>query len=392
MKNLKTLILAAMIMGGMQVAAAQGISFERGSWATVLKKAKTSDKIIFVDFYATWCKPCSMMTKNVFTDARVGEYFNKHFVSWTVDAEKEEEDLVNSVDLEVYPTLVFFDQHGKMLYKHLGTLDADALLFIGGKVASFKTNRQKALNGTATKEETLHYLSIAKLADPENYKHIAQKLVNELTAEDLKKDYDAWNVLLTNVSDINHPAFEHVVEAGHELSCIYEEEYFEYINDVLDDQFNAALRSGNLKDLDTYKKYYQVLYKNLKNKEYDYRYFDLNINANYYRYRNELDNYTQTMTEWVESYVLDDWETLTKSALQLSNEEVTQPYKEKAIQWALRALSLNRNKHTLYNLARVYANNGKKEDAIQYAKQVLELELVEEEYTLVENFIRNLEN
>ncbi len=57
--------------------------------------------------------------------------FQQAFISWKVDAEKEEKDLVSAVEINAYPTLVFFDQHGKMLYKHVGALDAEELLSLG---------------------------------------------------------------------------------------------------------------------------------------------------------------------------------------------------------------------------------------------------------------------
>lgn len=307
MKILKTLIPALIFASGIHSAAAQGISFAHGSWSTVLQKAKNSGKFIFVDFYATWCGPCIQMSREVFTDPEVGDYFNKHFISYKVDAEREEQTLVNSIEIEAYPTLVFFDQNGKIVYKYVGALETDELLFLGGRVASFKTNRQKALNGTASMEETLEYLSIAVTADPENYKRIAQKLVNEFTAEDLE-DYDAWDVLVDQVSDANHPAFQHAIEAAVDLYLIYEEDYLNYVNTVLNNLFNAVVKSGNLKELDIYKKHYQILYRDLMKQEYDYRYFDLNVNSSYYQVRRELDEYGQTMMKWVKSYARNNWE------------------------------------------------------------------------------------
>lgn len=66
-----------------------GISFEHSSWEDILKKAKEENKLIFIDAYTTWCGPCKMMARNVFTDAEVGTFFNQNFINVKLDMEKE---------------------------------------------------------------------------------------------------------------------------------------------------------------------------------------------------------------------------------------------------------------------------------------------------------------
>lgn len=70
-------------------ATGQGINFFRGSFEEALKKAQQENKQIFVDVYTSWCGPCKMMAKEVFTRSDVGSFFNTHFVSLQLDAEKE---------------------------------------------------------------------------------------------------------------------------------------------------------------------------------------------------------------------------------------------------------------------------------------------------------------
>jgi thiol:disulfide interchange protein len=54
-----------------------GIKFESHlSWNEILAKAKTENKYIFIDCYTTWCGPCKYMSKNIFTQKEVGDYFN----------------------------------------------------------------------------------------------------------------------------------------------------------------------------------------------------------------------------------------------------------------------------------------------------------------------------
>ena len=51
-----------------------GIKWVTGlSWEQVLTKAKTENKFIFVDCYATWCGPCKVMDKDVYPNDTVGD-------------------------------------------------------------------------------------------------------------------------------------------------------------------------------------------------------------------------------------------------------------------------------------------------------------------------------
>ncbi len=51
----------------------EGIQFFKGTWQEALAKAKKTNKLLFVDAFATWCGPCKMMDKKVFVKKEVGE-------------------------------------------------------------------------------------------------------------------------------------------------------------------------------------------------------------------------------------------------------------------------------------------------------------------------------
>lgn len=116
-----------------------GIQFTSGKWADILKKAKAENKIIFFDAYTTWCGPCKLMQKNVFTRADVGEVFNKNFINVKVDMESGEGPmLAKKYPLEGYPTLFFIDSDGKLIKEHLGAPTAETLIKIGKNLAKDK--------------------------------------------------------------------------------------------------------------------------------------------------------------------------------------------------------------------------------------------------------------
>ena len=114
------------------VKAEAGIKFTEGNWAAILKKAKAEKKVIFLDAYTTWCGPCKLLQKNVFTKPEVGALFNQKFINVKVDMESGEgPKLAQKYPLEGYPTLFFIDGDGKIVKQVIGYQNPETLVKIG---------------------------------------------------------------------------------------------------------------------------------------------------------------------------------------------------------------------------------------------------------------------
>jgi thiol-disulfide isomerase/thioredoxin len=86
---------------------AQGIEFFHGSWPEALAKAKSEEKLIFVDAFASWCGPCKRMAKESFPDPKVGEVYNASFICLKIDMEKPENaEFAGKYPVNSYPTLI----------------------------------------------------------------------------------------------------------------------------------------------------------------------------------------------------------------------------------------------------------------------------------------------
>lgn len=101
-----------------------GIQFtESEKLMPLLDKAKAENKLVFVDFYTTWCLPCKLMEEDVFTDKELGNYMNANYISYKVDAEKGNGvNLASIFKVSVYPTLLFLDTNGKVLERKEGAM------------------------------------------------------------------------------------------------------------------------------------------------------------------------------------------------------------------------------------------------------------------------------
>lgn len=108
------------------------MTFTKGSWNELLAKAKKENKLIFLDAYTTWCRPCIMMAKNVFTLNEVADYYNEHFINVTMDMEKGEGPaLVKKYKIKAYPDFLYIDGDGKIIHRNGGYKEAPEFIAVG---------------------------------------------------------------------------------------------------------------------------------------------------------------------------------------------------------------------------------------------------------------------
>lgn len=109
--------------------AGKGITFATGTVADILAKAKAEGKMVFLDCYTTWCGPCRVMSNTIFTKNEVGEYFNKHFVSYKLDMERGEGPaLGKKYGVKAFPTMLFMDAEGNVRHTIVGSKSANELI------------------------------------------------------------------------------------------------------------------------------------------------------------------------------------------------------------------------------------------------------------------------
>lgn len=112
-----------------QIPSDQGITFFEGNLQAGLEKAKSENKLLFVDCYTTWCGPCKIMKKYTFKDAILGDYMKDNYISLAIDMETTEgKILAKKYGIEAYPTLLFLDKYGRVLNHQVGGIGAEALL------------------------------------------------------------------------------------------------------------------------------------------------------------------------------------------------------------------------------------------------------------------------
>ncbi len=115
-------------------ANASGISFYKGTLSEALAVAKTENKFIFVDVYASWCGPCKKL-KTTFKDPQVGAYFNKNFINVRIDGETEEGIKWRArYGISSYPTLLIIASDGYVKTRAEGFMKPQILINFGRRI------------------------------------------------------------------------------------------------------------------------------------------------------------------------------------------------------------------------------------------------------------------
>ena len=123
MKKLIFLLLLALGTG----AARAQVKFETKSTDAVREMAIKQGKLVFIDLYASWCPPCRMMEKQVFSRKDVGEFMDQRFVAAKYDKTTGRE-LLQKYGSGSIPLYLVFDTRGELLGRITGAADAETFM------------------------------------------------------------------------------------------------------------------------------------------------------------------------------------------------------------------------------------------------------------------------
>lgn len=137
-------LMIALVLGGMLHISAQttGINFFHGTWTETVAKAKSENKLIFIDFYTQWCGPCLNMAETVFVLPTVGGFYNSNFVNAKIDAENGEGiNLAKKYQVRSFPTYMFVDPNTEEAVHRSSSRQSDEQFIATGQGALTPTKR-----------------------------------------------------------------------------------------------------------------------------------------------------------------------------------------------------------------------------------------------------------
>ncbi len=98
------------------------------SFKDAQKLAVATNKLILIDFTASWCGPCRMMDANTWSTPKV-QTLMKKFVSVKIDIDKDRE-IANRYSIRSIPDIFIVDANGEIIYRSKGYKDKNRMSLI----------------------------------------------------------------------------------------------------------------------------------------------------------------------------------------------------------------------------------------------------------------------
>ena len=220
----KGIVLSGLLCFALVGGVAQGISFFGGSWEEALAKAKAEEKPIFVDAFTTWCGPCKVMSKSVFTDSRVGELYNASFVNMKIDMEQAPGlRFQETYPVSAYPTLYYINYDGSVLKKIVGAQQIESFLRIGQSVLSGSgaaaTNAALYEKGDRSPEVVYKYIRSLNQSGKSSLK-VANEYLRE--QQDLSSEINR-KIIFEATQEADSRIFDLLVQNRQAIAALYPE-------------------------------------------------------------------------------------------------------------------------------------------------------------------------
>lgn len=231
-----------------------GIKFGKQSFTKTLEQAKKENKLIFLDAFASWCGPCKLLDKNVFPKKEVGDYFNANFLNLHIDMEKGEGiEIAKKYSIYSYPTLLFINGDGKVVYKAAGYMSPQELISIAKEAVNPEnTLENKIAKFEAGEKDPEFLMGLIKNTYATDFS-FAQKVATRYfqTRTDATYSKEEAGMLLFFTKTIDDDLYKIFTAKKAELSQQIPESYLaEYdkqlkLNTVLQKSFDANTQSIN---------------------------------------------------------------------------------------------------------------------------------------------------
>lgn len=367
---MKKIISGISIFCAIAISAQEAIQFQELPFKDIIAKAKKEKKLVFIDAYASWCGPCKMMEKNVFTQKSVSDYYNTNFINARFDMEKGEgRDIASKFGVRSYPTYLFLNGEGELVSRNTGYMEESLFVAMaqdinspGNKKGSLK---DRFAGGEKDPEFLINIMKLNANSDYEFAKKASERYFqNKKKTEELSKDEIGFLLYFVKSSeDINYPVF--ASRKAEIIKFLPEETY---------NEFDAQLKLGKIVEQsidDKNKKinddYFMKAAEPLVGKEAAVKKLN-QTKLSYYEQNSNFSEYEKAALDYYKNSDAFDPNELLRAAWIFADHVKTPSSLKKATEWAEKSVMRSETSENTYILAKLYHLTGNKEMAKNYAE------------------------
>lgn len=371
---MKKILTAFLIVLSVLSFAQEGIKFETSDFKTILAKAKKENKLIFLDAYTTWCGPCKLMAKNIFTLKSVGDHYNANFVNAKIDMEKGEGiDIAKKYDVKVFPTYLFIDGNGELVHRTVGYVPEKEFIQFA-KDASDPSKRVAALKERFEKGEkdpeflknlvNLTAFTEADYAGKVFEQYITAKANTPLAADDMQ-------MLFMTLKNSESPAYKIFKDKKADLLKFMPEKSYEATDKSL--KINTVIKKSYNEESKTYdeNKFIEGT-KDFLTKDEAVKYLS-KIKAGKALKDKDIATYEKLTLETYKDYTNFNSNELNSIAWNFFENVTNKSSLETALKWAQESVKQSENSANTDTLANLYNKLNDKTNAKIWAEKAIEL-------------------
>lgn len=371
---MKKILSAALLLLFTSIFSQQAINFKNGSFKEILAQAKTEKKLVFLDAYASWCAPCKLMEKNIFTRPAVKKYYDENFVNARIDMEKGEgREIAQKYGIRSYPSFLFLNGDGEVVLKNFGYMEENEFLTFAKEANNPKLKDKSYVQlfeqGEKDPEFLLNMMRTYVDSDYELAKKVSERYFNVKKDEPLTRD-DLGMLLffLKSTEDASYSIFKAKKAEIEQLMSPQVYEQFD-VNIKISKFLEKALdqRTGLIDDANFYKNAVPLVGKAKAETALN------RMKVLYYPSVENYNGYEEAALAYYRNTDDFDPAELLRAAWTLSQHSNSATALQTAQMWAEKSVMKGENPDNTYVLATLYAKNGKKDLAKTYAEMSRDL-------------------
>lgn len=367
---MKKFVSGLFLFSALAVFAQEAIQFQELPFKELVAKAKKDNKIVFIDAYASWCGPCKMMERNVFTKKSVGDYYNSNFVNARFDMEKGEgREIAAKYGVRSYPTYLFLNGDGELVSQNFGYMEESMFLTIAQDINSPNNKKgslkERFAKGEKDPEFLINIMKLSSSSDFDFAKKASERYFEnkKKTEEFTKDDVGLLLFFLKSTEDKNYTVFtERKAEI---IKFLPEETYKEFDNQMK--LAKVVEQSVDTRNKTINSEYFMKTAEPLVGKH------DAEVKLNqtklsYYEQNANFPEYEKAALAYYRNTEAFEPNELLKAAWIFSEHIKTQSSLKQAAEWAEKSVMRGETSENTYILAKLYWLTGKKDMAKTYAE------------------------